>query len=464
MVDLIEFCGSCSLRRLQNPVLTPVRFKNPARTPALALGLPRPGARKARASRRCAINAESVEGEVFSVTSSSKSDVDYLGESTKGDLNVNPEHLDAFCEFSTQLLPSVLVFIQKKRKREKKKKAAFLSSLICRWPPLAAAVASSRSSSLLPATAASASPSPPTTTSHRRCPLPRSPLPPPATSVFILLCNTPLPSPASFAVSTTTGQTSTAYSQHRRLCLPCRISTLLPPIATVPVVAPPCHRCLSPPQSNPSLQPPPSSPATAVATYRQPPPSLPQQSPSPLPLFLVVAVSKPSSTATSISSAFSSRCRSRLSCTCSYRWPALFSSLAASATRCCSQLSSPLPSSSIAAGPLPLKHQQRRRYLAAPHLLGAPHDAVASSLAAAALAAVAASNRALCRCTSLLPPLSLLAAPCSSLGCRSNSCPSLPTPPLATTAAPIISNQLFDILVILTSTILLRSSPITSTT
>ncbi|RZR86013.1 hypothetical protein BHM03_00013109 [Ensete ventricosum] len=106
MVDLIEFCGSCSLRRLQNPVLTLVRFKNPARTPALALGLPRPGARKARASRRCAINAESVEGEVFSVTSSSKSDVDYLGESTKGDLNVNPEHLDAFCEFSTQLLPS----------------------------------------------------------------------------------------------------------------------------------------------------------------------------------------------------------------------------------------------------------------------------------------------------------------------------------------------------------------------
>ncbi|KAJ8492052.1 hypothetical protein OPV22_013773 [Ensete ventricosum] len=97
MVDLIEFCGSCSLRRLQNPVLTLVRFKNPARTPALALGLPRPGARKARASRRCAINAESVEGEVFSVTSSSKSDVDYLGESTKGDLNVNPEHLDAFC-------------------------------------------------------------------------------------------------------------------------------------------------------------------------------------------------------------------------------------------------------------------------------------------------------------------------------------------------------------------------------
>lgn len=108
MVDLIEFCGSCSLRRLQNPVLAPVRFRNPARAPARALGFPRPGAGKARAPRRCTIIAESVEGEVFSVTSSSKSDVDYLGESTKGDLNVNEEHLDAFGEFATQLLPSVL--------------------------------------------------------------------------------------------------------------------------------------------------------------------------------------------------------------------------------------------------------------------------------------------------------------------------------------------------------------------
>ncbi|RWW21340.1 hypothetical protein GW17_00014514 [Ensete ventricosum] len=62
------------------------------------------------------------------------------------------------------------------------------------------------------------------------------------------------------------------------------------------------------------------------------------------------------------------------------------------------------PSSSIAAGPLALKHQQRRRYLAAPQLLGAPHDVIASSLAAAA----ATSNRAPYRCTSLLPPPPLL--------------------------------------------------------
>ncbi|RRT44521.1 hypothetical protein B296_00038650 [Ensete ventricosum] len=91
--------------------------------------------------------------------------------------------------------------------------------------------------------------------------------------------------------------------------------------------------------------------------------------------------------------------------TCSCRWPTLFSSPAAAATRCCSQPSPPLPSSSIAAGPLPLKHQQWCHYLAAPHLLDAPHDAATSSLATTALAATAASNRASCRCTSLLPLL-----------------------------------------------------------
>ncbi|RWW78643.1 hypothetical protein BHE74_00013131 [Ensete ventricosum] len=47
-------------------------------------------------------------------------------------------------------------------------------------------------------------------------------------------------------------------------------------------------------------------------------------------------------------------------------------------------------------------------------------------------------NRAPCRCISLLPSLHLLtaAAPCSSLGCRNNRCPSQLPPPLATTTAP----------------------------
>ena len=39
------------------------------------------------------------EKSAFSVTSSSKYEVDYLGEKTKGDLNVKMEHLQAFGNF-----------------------------------------------------------------------------------------------------------------------------------------------------------------------------------------------------------------------------------------------------------------------------------------------------------------------------------------------------------------------------
>lgn len=42
---------------------------------------------------RCSADSNS---DFFSVTSSNKSDVDYLGQSTKGDLNVKSEHLEAF--------------------------------------------------------------------------------------------------------------------------------------------------------------------------------------------------------------------------------------------------------------------------------------------------------------------------------------------------------------------------------
>ncbi|KAK7388082.1 hypothetical protein VNO78_22887 [Psophocarpus tetragonolobus] len=45
---------------------------------------------------RCTVDSKSVGDDVFSVTPSNKSDVDYLGESTKGDLNVKMEHLEAF--------------------------------------------------------------------------------------------------------------------------------------------------------------------------------------------------------------------------------------------------------------------------------------------------------------------------------------------------------------------------------
>ncbi|KAJ1406659.1 putative 5-nucleotidase domain-containing protein 4 [Sesbania bispinosa] len=45
---------------------------------------------------RCTIDSKAVGGDVFSVTPSNKSDVDYLGEGTKGDLNVKLEQLEAF--------------------------------------------------------------------------------------------------------------------------------------------------------------------------------------------------------------------------------------------------------------------------------------------------------------------------------------------------------------------------------
>ncbi|KAJ7955338.1 5-nucleotidase [Quillaja saponaria] len=45
---------------------------------------------------RCSVDAKPVGEDVFSVTSSSRCDVDYLGESTKGDLNVKFDHLEAF--------------------------------------------------------------------------------------------------------------------------------------------------------------------------------------------------------------------------------------------------------------------------------------------------------------------------------------------------------------------------------
>ncbi|KAF7837632.1 5'-nucleotidase domain-containing protein 4-like [Senna tora] len=45
---------------------------------------------------RCSVGSKSAGGDVFSVTPSNKYDVDYLGQSTKGDLNVKFEHLEAF--------------------------------------------------------------------------------------------------------------------------------------------------------------------------------------------------------------------------------------------------------------------------------------------------------------------------------------------------------------------------------
>ncbi|XP_072961085.1 uncharacterized protein [Typha angustifolia] len=98
MVESIELLTSSWLRRFQSHVSPPIHIKNPLLFRPLGfLGFPESGSGKRRAICCKAIDAKKpAEEEVFSVTSSSKSDVDYLGESTKGDLNVKKEHLEAF--------------------------------------------------------------------------------------------------------------------------------------------------------------------------------------------------------------------------------------------------------------------------------------------------------------------------------------------------------------------------------
>ncbi|XVE65453.1 hypothetical protein DITRI_Ditri08aG0000900 [Diplodiscus trichospermus] len=78
--------ATTNLQYLQNP------FPRPTISP-LCLGI--------RAPRMvfkcgCSSGSSSVQDDVFSLTSSSKCDVDYLGQSTKGDLNVKLQHLEAF--------------------------------------------------------------------------------------------------------------------------------------------------------------------------------------------------------------------------------------------------------------------------------------------------------------------------------------------------------------------------------
>lgn len=60
--------------------------------------IPFPVFSRKTASYRCvsAEKAAVASGPEFSVTPRNKSDVDYLGESTKGDFNVNFDHFEAF--------------------------------------------------------------------------------------------------------------------------------------------------------------------------------------------------------------------------------------------------------------------------------------------------------------------------------------------------------------------------------
>ncbi|XP_039129348.1 cytosolic purine 5'-nucleotidase [Dioscorea cayenensis subsp. rotundata] len=89
MADLIDVMAAFPLGRPQNLILATPHMRN------LTHSFPDLSSRS-RALRCVTAGVQPSGGEVFSVTSSSKSIVDYLGESTKGDMNVKEEHLEAF--------------------------------------------------------------------------------------------------------------------------------------------------------------------------------------------------------------------------------------------------------------------------------------------------------------------------------------------------------------------------------
>ncbi|XP_030472890.1 uncharacterized protein LOC115690619 [Syzygium oleosum] len=77
-------------------------------------------------------------GEVFYATSSSKCDVDYLGESTKGDLNVKREHLEAFGVDGQVTLEGPIEEVAKMEADEAEdllRKLGIPSPFLCRYSP-----------------------------------------------------------------------------------------------------------------------------------------------------------------------------------------------------------------------------------------------------------------------------------------------------------------------------------------
>ncbi|KAF8392730.1 hypothetical protein HHK36_023079 [Tetracentron sinense] len=93
-MDTVEILDRFLVQRAQSSLLMPTHFKNPVLKPISHLILLGPGSRKFPSVCCCSVEAMS---KVFSVNSSSKSDVDCLGETRNGDLNINKEeHLEAF--------------------------------------------------------------------------------------------------------------------------------------------------------------------------------------------------------------------------------------------------------------------------------------------------------------------------------------------------------------------------------
>ncbi|MCL7043678.1 hypothetical protein MKW94_002073 [Papaver nudicaule] len=92
-MDAMESWGRLCIEKAQFSVIMGKTHFNINRFPKNRLGFSNLSYRKPKNNVCC---CSSNVDEVFSVTSSSKSDVDYLGESTKGDFNVKKEQLEAF--------------------------------------------------------------------------------------------------------------------------------------------------------------------------------------------------------------------------------------------------------------------------------------------------------------------------------------------------------------------------------
>ncbi|KAK9288830.1 hypothetical protein L1049_017295 [Liquidambar formosana] len=96
-MNVTEVLGKFSLYREPPLSLTGTTFiKNPVLVKPISHNADSVASRPRMMMCRCSVDAKSVGGEMFSVTSSNKCDVDYLGQSTKGDLNLKLEHLEAF--------------------------------------------------------------------------------------------------------------------------------------------------------------------------------------------------------------------------------------------------------------------------------------------------------------------------------------------------------------------------------
>lgn len=117
MVDSVELL--CNFHKF--PSLGATHLRKPPPKPASVLVLSGSSFRRNRGLCCRALDAKSVDGEMFSLTSSSKSDVDYLGESTKGDLNVKKEHLEAFGVDSQSTLEGPIEEIARVEAREAEK-------------------------------------------------------------------------------------------------------------------------------------------------------------------------------------------------------------------------------------------------------------------------------------------------------------------------------------------------------